>query len=76
MTDTIKILAERADLVRAGGENVPSPCVSVCLMDEATGLCAGCFRTLDELRQWSTLDDAGKRVVWAQIESRMTYAAV
>lgn len=53
----------------AGGP-VLSPCISVCVIDERTGLCTGCQRTLDEIAAWSGLDDAGRRVVWTRIESR------
>lgn len=49
---------------------VPSPCINVCRMNDRTGLCEGCLRTLDEITLWSALDDAGKRIVWAQIEQR------
>lgn len=49
---------------------VPSPCINVCRMQDRTGLCEGCLRTLDEITVWSTLDDAGKRAVWARIEQR------
>jgi len=52
----------------AGG--VPSPCISVCTMDTASGLCVGCFRTLDEIAAWSVLDDAGKRRVLAALPAR------
>ena len=34
-------------------EPVPSPCISVCRMDAASGLCEGCLRTLDEIAAWS-----------------------
>jgi uncharacterized protein len=49
---------------------VPSPCISVCRMDEATGWCSGCLRTLDEIAWWSQLDDEDKRAVWAQLQQR------
>lgn len=52
----------------ANATPVPSPCVNVCRME--AGLCAGCWRTLDEIAAWSRLDDAGKRAVWAQLEER------
>lgn len=38
-----------------------SPCINVCQMDGQTGLCAGCFRTLDEIAAWARLDD-GRQV--------------
>jgi uncharacterized protein len=62
-------------LVRSAGQfglkTVPSPCISVCRMDAASGLCEGCFRTIEEIAAWSGLDDEGKRAVWARIEQRL-----
>ena len=49
---------------------MPSPCISVCRIDDASGLCIGCLRTLDEIAAWSMLDDAGKRAVWQTIAKR------
>jgi len=39
-------------------------------MDEATGLCAGCLRTLDEITVWSMLDDEMRRDVLAAVAQR------
>ena len=50
--------------------SVPSPCISVCRIDPATGWCLGCARTLDEIAAWSVLDDTGKRAVWALLPAR------
>lgn len=52
------------------GSPVPSPCVSVCRMDEARGLCTGCLRTLDEIAFWSVLDEDDKRAVWELLAQR------
>lgn len=49
---------------------VPSPCINVCRMDEASGLCLGCQRTLDEIALWSVFDDDDKRAVWAALAQR------
>jgi uncharacterized protein len=49
---------------------VPSPCVSICVMDAASGLCTGCHRTLDEIAVWSLLDDAEKLEIWAALKQR------
>ncbi|ACC69356.1 DUF1289 domain-containing protein [Paraburkholderia phymatum] len=49
---------------------VPSPCINVCRMDKATNLCEGCLRTIDEIANWSSFDDAAKRAVWDEIEAR------
>jgi len=54
---------------------VPSPCINICRMNEATGLCEGCLRTLDEIACWSLLDDAEKHTVWQQLDQRRAAAA-
>ena len=50
---------------------VPSPCVCICTMDPATGLCIGCFRTIDEIAGWSGMADAQKREVWQRLAERV-----
>ncbi|MFN3298025.1 DUF1289 domain-containing protein [Caldimonas sp.] len=54
---------------------VPSPCVSVCRMNAATGWCEGCHRTLQEIAAWSTMSDGDKRAVWKQLPARRQAAA-
>ena len=49
---------------------VPSPCIDICRMDAASGLCEGCLRTLDEIAAWSQLSDAAKSEVWAALALR------
>jgi uncharacterized protein len=49
---------------------VASPCRNLCRLDEASGLCVGCARTLDEIVSWSTLDDGARRRVWALLPAR------
>jgi predicted Fe-S protein YdhL (DUF1289 family) len=49
---------------------IPSPCTSVCTIDPASGWCAGCLRTIDEIAAWGGLDDAAKRAVWKRLPAR------
>jgi uncharacterized protein len=49
---------------------VPSPCINVCRMNEQTGLCEGCFRTIDEIVAWSSASEEMKRAVWVEIKRR------
>jgi len=49
---------------------VPSPCVLICHIDEASGFCQGCRRTLDEIACWSRLSDSEKLAVWRQLDQR------
>ncbi|WP_365746774.1 DUF1289 domain-containing protein [Rhodoferax sp.] len=79
MTLNAKAMVFLASTAKQLGENcqsyrqaIPSPCMSVCLMDPELELCQGCLRTLDEIVQWGSADEAVKRSVWAAIESRIT----
>ena len=49
---------------------VASPCISVCRMDEVSGWCEGCLRTLDEIAVWSVLEDDDKRAVLLDLMRR------
>lgn len=51
-------------------EDVPSPCVKICSMDPATGLCRGCHRTLDEIARWGGMSARDRREVLAKITLR------
>lgn len=56
--------------VAVASHPVPSPCCQVCRLEPASGGCAGCLRTLDEIAAWPRLDDAAKRAVWAALPAR------
>ena len=49
---------------------IRSPCVLVCVMDDESGLCLGCFRTLDEVAGWSGLDPGVRDRVMEALPSR------
>ncbi|HRA78394.1 MAG TPA: DUF1289 domain-containing protein [Burkholderiaceae bacterium] len=52
------------------GGQIPSPCVSICRIDPASGLCEGCLRTLDEIAAWGSLGDDARRAIWSAIGQR------
>jgi len=33
-------------------EEIQSPCIGVCSIDDTTGFCHGCYRTKDEIKAW------------------------
>lgn len=49
---------------------VRSPCVKVCEMNDAVGLCKGCFRTQDERDWWVAYTDAQQREVLRRCDQR------
>ena len=49
---------------------VESPCISVCAMDEDTGFCIGCYRTLEEIRGWWDFENVEKQVILEAVKQR------
>ena len=72
--NTTELIAACAYVAGAAAENIPSPCISVCRMDDEGIYCEGCWRSIDEIRAWSKSDDLDKKAVWALIEQRVTRA--
>jgi predicted Fe-S protein YdhL (DUF1289 family) len=49
---------------------LPSPCVGICRLDDATGWCLGCARDTNELASWRTLSPAEQARIWADLPRR------
>ncbi|HEY1073848.1 DUF1289 domain-containing protein [Brevundimonas sp.] len=49
---------------------VATPCVMVCTVDGASGLCLGCFRTLPEIAAWSRMSDAERAKITSELNGR------
>ncbi len=53
---------------------VESPCINVCTMDAGTGLCIGCYRTIEEIQGWWDMSFEQKSDVikktWARQEAK------
>jgi predicted Fe-S protein YdhL (DUF1289 family) len=50
---------------------VASPCNRVCRLDDATGCCVGCGRTLDEIARWAAMGDDERRRVCERLPARL-----
>ena len=49
---------------------IASPCIDVCKMNEANGLCEGCYRTLAEIAAWSSAGDPERVLILAAVSER------
>jgi uncharacterized protein len=49
---------------------IESPCIDVCAIDDETGLCAGCLRTLGEIATWGSLTADQRRAVMLELPLR------
>lgn len=47
-----------------------TPCINVCVIDQATRLCAGCGRTIDEIAQWRSLTEAERHSIMRALPER------
>ncbi|MBZ9783261.1 DUF1289 domain-containing protein [Pseudomonas sp. REP124] len=52
---------------------VPSPCCNVCRLDEQK-VCTGCFRHVEDIREWRSADDERRRVICQQAKERKSIA--
>jgi uncharacterized protein len=51
-------------------KEIQSPCIGVCSMDDLTGLCQGCYRTMAEIEQWWDLDNTAKQAIVTAASAR------
>lgn len=52
---------------------VPSPCISVCRLDEQK-VCTGCWRHVEDIREWRAATDERRREIVRQADQRRTSA--
>jgi uncharacterized protein len=60
---------ERRRLLASGP---PSPCISVCHIDPKTGWCIGCYRNIDEIRDWIILPPEERQKILDALTARRT----
>jgi uncharacterized protein len=53
-----------------------TPCINICLLDEATGTCLGCGRTLAEIASWAQMSDVERCAVMAALPARIERRAL
>lgn len=47
-----------------------TPCINVCSLDPADGLCAGCYRTIAEIMAWSNYSNAERLQIMSDLPLR------
>jgi hypothetical protein len=57
------------------GHPVGSPCISVCRMDQSTGWCEGCLRSIDEIVAWGRYTPQERLQVWRDLNRRAAILA-
>jgi predicted Fe-S protein YdhL (DUF1289 family) len=47
-----------------------TPCVEICEIDRASGLCRGCARTIAEIAAWTSMSSAERRRIMSELADR------
>lgn len=47
-----------------------SPCIKICIMDAASGLCEGCARTLPEIARWGSMSSEERERIMRELANR------
>ncbi|NRB34094.1 MAG: DUF1289 domain-containing protein [Rhodobacteraceae bacterium] len=49
---------------------IESPCIQVCVVHPVERICTGCYRTIDEISQWSRMTAEQRSEVMAELPNR------
>ncbi len=51
-------------------DEIRSPCVKVCVIHSEARICAGCMRTVEEIRDWSRMSGEERERIMAELPGR------
>ena len=54
-----------------GIEDIVSPCIGVCAINDSNGFCQGCYRTVEEIREWWNMTDEDREKVMGALDQRL-----
>ncbi len=49
---------------------IKTPCVKVCVVDAESGLCLGCYRTLQEVAGWARYSEDERDQIMGELKTR------
>ena len=51
-------------------DEIESPCVQICVVHPETRICTGCYRTIDEITDWSRMTPEARRTIMDDLSAR------
>jgi uncharacterized protein len=51
-------------------DEIASPCVKLCVVHPEERICVGCYRSLDEISNWSRMTHEDRAVLMAELPAR------
>ncbi|MGV6848874.1 MAG: DUF1289 domain-containing protein [Marinibacterium sp.] len=58
------------DIAPPAASPIASPCVNICVVHPREGICTGCFRTIEEITRWASMDPADRAALMADLPAR------
>ena len=50
---------------------IETPCEQICIVDQPSGLCRGCGRSLAEIERWLAYSDGERNVIMDELPRRL-----
>jgi uncharacterized protein len=50
---------------------IQTPCENICVVDQPSGLCLGCGRSLAEIESWTAYSNAERARIMAELPKRL-----
>jgi predicted Fe-S protein YdhL (DUF1289 family) len=50
---------------------IETPCEKICILDQPSGLCRGCGRSLAEIERWTKYSDDERALIMAELPQRL-----
>ena len=63
----LKYMARRGQRNKIRWEDIKSPCVKICSLED--GVCIGCGRTQDEIREWVIMTDNQREEIMERLKT-------
>ena len=51
-------------------DEIESPCVQICVVHPETRICTGCYRTIDEITDWSRMTPEARSNIMDDLPAR------
>ena len=51
-------------------DEIESPCVQICVVHPETRICTGCYRTINEITDWSRMTPEARRNIMDDLPAR------
>ena len=51
-------------------DEIASPCINICVIHPAARICAGCYRSMEEIAQWSRIGAEERTAIMAELPDR------